>query len=160
MYADRRRAFEARIGELFNDHKAAYPVRNMSNNAWRDLGGRILSALEDSFQMGLNSGKVLPWNSETAGVESLEESVGGTAGTVTRPGQEPIDQDTASSRMLPGAARMPAPTSASTSTEGSSNERAAESAEPEPRCTTPTIPSLSTSSGSAESTTSKSTDEP
>ena len=59
MYADRRIAFEARIGELFNDHKAAYPVRNMSKNVWRDLGSRILSALEDSFQMGRHDPKCL-----------------------------------------------------------------------------------------------------
>jgi hypothetical protein len=53
MYAERRLAFEKRIGELLSDHRNAYPAsRNVSNNQWRDIASRILSALEDSFQMG------------------------------------------------------------------------------------------------------------
>ena len=60
MYADRRKAFENRIGELFNDHRRAYPGDRMSNNRWRDLGSRVLSALEDSFQMGRRGTNVFP----------------------------------------------------------------------------------------------------
>ena len=54
MYADRRRAFENRIGELLQDHRNAYPrSRQVTNNQWRDVASRILSALEDAYHMGL-----------------------------------------------------------------------------------------------------------
>jgi hypothetical protein len=57
MYAERRLAFEKRIGELLQDHRNAYPAsRNVSNNQWRDIASRILSALEDAYQMGKKIG--------------------------------------------------------------------------------------------------------
>jgi hypothetical protein len=65
LYADRRKAFENRIGELLNDHRRAYPASaRITNNQWRDLGGRILSALEDAYQMGRHNPSVPRGTSE------------------------------------------------------------------------------------------------
>lgn len=53
MYAERRRAFEIRIKELLGDHLRAMGQRSFKKAFVQDLTPRLLSALEDSFQMGL-----------------------------------------------------------------------------------------------------------
>lgn len=52
MYAERRKAFSHRIGELLGDHQRAIGGK-FSKAAAFDLGARIQSALEDAYQMGL-----------------------------------------------------------------------------------------------------------
>ena len=56
MYYERRKAFEARIKQLLSDHLAAVGQKGIQGRFVRDLTPRILSALEDAFQMGRRDG--------------------------------------------------------------------------------------------------------
>lgn len=51
MFAERNRAFHARINQLLHDHEAAFHGR-FKQAARSDLASRISSALHDAFEMG------------------------------------------------------------------------------------------------------------
>ncbi len=57
MYADRRRAFQARIRELLADYLKSIAAKRFPNPD--GLSARIQSALEDAYQMGLSEGRKL-----------------------------------------------------------------------------------------------------
>jgi hypothetical protein len=54
MNEDRRKAFMHRINQLVGDHVRGGYMMNVHQRA--DIGSRILSALEDAYQMGKTEG--------------------------------------------------------------------------------------------------------